>query len=194
MHTFEAITEANTEQAHSTLVAAFRDDPVMNWLSPRSGMVPTIFDFAMPLYRERGDSYLSACGQGAIQWAAPGVNTDWPINLSSLWTFIRAGGLAALPRLELLERRVTRSHPEIPHFYLFAIGTTPRARGTGLGSALMKLLTRECDETGMPAYLENSREANLGFYAKHGFEVIREARATKNAPPMWLMWREPRAA
>ena len=33
---------------------------------------------------------------------------------------------------------------------------------------------------------------NLRFYEGHGFKVMKEIRFAKSAPPLWLMWREPR--
>ena len=34
-------------------------------------------------------------------------------------------------------------------------------------------------------------DAALGFYRRHGFDVISEIRPRPDAPPLWSMWREP---
>jgi hypothetical protein len=44
----------------------------------------------------------------------------------------------------------------------------------------------------MPAYLETATEENVGFYARHGFEVQRRLDLPGGAPPLWLLWRTPR--
>ena len=62
-------------------------------------------------------------------------------------------------------------------------GSTPAPRST--------LIT--LDTTGVPAYLETSTEGNVAWYRHHGFEVQREVRPAPAGPPVWTMWREPRA-
>ena len=42
-----------------------------------------------------------------------------------------------------------------------------------------------------PAYLESSKEANVGFYRHHGFEVTGEVDVPDSSLRLWLMWREP---
>jgi len=55
----------------------------------------------------------------------------------------------------------------------------------------MAPMLRYCDEHGLPAYLENSKAQNLGFYRGRGFEVIEDFDVDGNGLPMWLMLRPP---
>jgi len=55
---------------------------------------------------------------------------------------------------------------------------------------LLQPILSKCDEEGIPAYLESSKESNIAFYNRHGFEVTGEVKA-KNGPTLWPMWREP---
>ena len=52
-------------------------------------------------------------------------------------------------------------------------------------------LLERCDREGIPAYLESSKEKNVPFYRRHGFEVTREIQLP-NGPMLWAMWRQPR--
>ena len=100
-----------------------------------------------------------------------------------------------LPRLPLVAYGMTgleRRHPATPpHWYLAVLGTAPQAQGRGHGSAVLAPVLARCDEDGVGAYLESSKERNIAFYARHGFRVTRELRLPRG-PRMWAMWRDPR--
>ena len=83
-------------------------------------------------------------------------------------------------------------HPKEPHWYLATLGTVPERQGQGVGAALLRPVLDLADRDGMPAYLESSKERNVPFYARFGFEVVGELQAAADRPPMWRMWREPR--
>ena len=78
-----------------------------------------------------------------------------------------------------------------PHWYLAILGTDPAHQGCGVGGALIRAITDRCDEEGLGAYLESSKERNVPYYARHGFEV-RDQITSGDGPPMWLMWRDPK--
>jgi len=65
------------------------------------------------------------------------------------------------------------------------------ARGRGLASACISVVTRRCDATGHGAYLESSDPANVPLYERHGFQVTSEV-AIRGGPTVPLMWRDPR--
>jgi GNAT superfamily N-acetyltransferase len=87
---------------------------------------------------------------------------------------------------------VERVHPKEPHWYLAVLGTEPAWQGKGVGSALLAPVLQRCDREGRPAYLESSKESNLAFYARHGFEVTGTIDLLGGGPRVWPMWREPR--
>jgi GNAT superfamily N-acetyltransferase len=83
-------------------------------------------------------------------------------------------------------------HPEQPHYYLWVLGTDPLHQGRGVGGQLLSPILQRCDAEQMPAYLESSKEKNVPFYARHGFEVVERFKVPNDGPPLWLMWREPK--
>jgi len=106
--------------------------------------------------------------------------------------FMRARTFARMPLVALGWDRLERAHPrQPPHFYLAVLGTEPHAQGRGLGSAVLRAVLRQCDNDGVAAYLESSKERNIDFYARHGFRVLEELRLLRG-PSMWKMWRDPR--
>jgi len=48
-----------------------------------------------------------------------------------------------------------------------------------------------CDKEKLPAYLETQKEANIAYYARHRFEVVRKLDMPP-CPPVWTLLREPR--
>jgi hypothetical protein len=56
----------------------------------------------------------------------------------------------------------------------------------------MRVVLDHCDDEGLPAYLESSKERNVPFYSRHGFKVVKEVPIPGGGPKIWTMWREPR--
>jgi GNAT superfamily N-acetyltransferase len=84
-----------------------------------------------------------------------------------------------------------RHRPRDPHWYLAILGTDPAQQGRGLGTAVLEPILRRCDANGLGAYLESSKEANVPWYERHGFELT-EVLEHPGGPSLWLMWRDPR--
>ena len=87
-----------------------------------------------------------------------------------------------------------RKHPHEPHWYLASLGTAVDQQGKGVGSALMRPVLGALRPGGLPCYLESSKERNVPFYRRHGFEVVEEVPLGEDGPSIWTMWREPQPA
>jgi GNAT superfamily N-acetyltransferase len=188
----------DVEPLEDVLQAAFWDDPLMAWLLPdeasRSRRAARLFrgllrNWFVPMRT----TWTTADQQGAAMWAPPGY---WRIpilaQLPSLPSMLGSLGGRALKAGQLMAL-IERHHPREHHWYLAVLGTNPPAQGKGIGSALMEPVLARCDEEGLPAYLESSKESNIPFYGRHGFEVTGEL-SVPGGPVIYAMRREPRVS
>ena len=131
-------------------------------------------------------------GDAVALWRPPG---DWqapPLHLiRCLPAAVRTFGAALGGALRTLSK-VEKLHPREPHYHLAYLGARQGRQGRGLGSALMRSMLDRCDAEGVPAYLENSKHRNVGFYTRQGFVRRGEIPLPQGAPPLTAMWREPR--
>ncbi len=174
---------------------AFYDDAAFNWVIPPQSLYPGFFTMIVrQLYLQHGHAYIDSQGRGAALWLPPGVSAHLPASLAQWWLVLRLvlkEGPDVLKRLQQAEQTMSRYHPSEPHYYLHAIGARRQNQGQGIGSALLKEVTRKCDEECMPAYLESSSERNAELYQRHGFEIFDEQPVGKGGPPLKFMWRSP---
>ena len=196
--TIRAATAAELPAIGRSLAAAFADDPVWEWLTKGNQdryrrTAPAFFEAdAKAMMSGPGEVLVDDQVGGVALWAAP---DHWKGTFRQMLNVTvpafrmmgprTARGLAGLTGLE-------KAHPAEPHWYLSLLGTDPAHQGRGIGSALIRTVTDRCDEQGIPAYLESSKESNVPYYARFGFEVTSVHRFAKGGPDLWLMWREPR--
>jgi ribosomal protein S18 acetylase RimI-like enzyme len=179
------------------LAEAFHDDPVMQWLfgdvPPRPGR------YLRPFFRHEGHRHLehhtvfTADGHpGAAYWDPPGHWKTSILGMARLGPVMARGvGLRATKALQGL-RRMEKAHAQHPeHYYLAVLGTRTDRQGQGIGSALMAPVLDRCDAEGIGAYLESSKDTNIPYYQRHGFEVVGEV-TFPGGPTIWPMWRDPR--
>ena len=181
-----------------SLAAAFADDPVWEWLLPdgRNGGPGASRLFEWIAAGHLGDSTVwTVPGNTATAvWALPGRHRT-PLRrfipaLPRLVGALGASGLGRLTRLGEMERL----HPSEPHWYLSILGTHPDHQGHGLGSAVVAPGIAAADAAGVGCYLESSKESNVPYYRRLGFEVTDTYDADGGrGPRLWLMWREPRS-
>jgi GNAT superfamily N-acetyltransferase len=179
----------------TVLARSFDDDPLMQWLCPvetrRTPSLVGFFRAELESTAKRGRVVTTADRAGAALWAGPG---QWKLPLSDILrigpAFVRASRLRTVAAVRLLTQ-MEKIHPRSPHWYLAVLGTDPRKQGRGVGGALVTEIVGRCDAEGIGAYLESSKERNVPFYRRFGFEVSQEIEVA-GSPPLWAMWREPR--
>jgi len=181
----------------AALARAFHDDPAMTWLfgersDPRLRRLRRYFGSEARRHSRDGGTVLTADGHpGAAFWEPPdNWRTPWSEVLRAAPMMLQSIGPRiprALKGLSMMER----AHPREPHWYLSVLGTDPPQQGKGVGAALLEPILDRCDNDGLGAYLESSKEANIPFYQRFGFTVTGQI-DLPDGPALWPMWRDPR--
>jgi ribosomal protein S18 acetylase RimI-like enzyme len=182
-------------QLAAMLARAFQDDPVTAWFMRSESRRPryaTRF-FAWQLHRLLGQEQVHVAGDRAAAaiWALPGQWRESNWQALRLFVSLVPALFTHLPAAARGVDQVEKRHPSEPHLYLAVLGTDPTVQGRGLGTAALRPGLELCDREGLPAYLESSKESNVGFYARFGFRVTDEVRMPGDGPTVWLMWRDP---
>lgn len=198
--TVRPATKTDVPAVATVLADAFFDDPVMAWMWPDEGR------------REHGlRRYFAAEARfhsvpvggadiaerdeivgGAALWAPPGAWKPTVWQSLRMWPRL-AVALGGHPRAGIaVSAALEAVHPAEPHWYLSTLGSASHSRGGGFGAALLRSRLDRCDATHAPAYLESSKEVNIGYYERFGFEVTREIAIPRGGPTLWAMWRNPR--
>jgi GNAT superfamily N-acetyltransferase len=190
-------TAADVDAMAAQLAETFWDDPVMGHVfrdeERRDTGLRAYFATQMRAdYLRFGGCYTTEGHAGSAIWAPAGkpllTGMTAVLTMFSVLPYVWRNLGTVLRVLNVVERL----HPEEPHWYLASLGTAVDMQGKGVGSALMTPVLRHCDTEGIPAYLESSKERNVPFYRRHGFEVVKEVPLPGDGPPVWTMWREPR--
>jgi len=189
-------TKHDLPAAGRSLAAAFNDDPVWRWLV---GDRPSFSWRTGQLMRSITAMHLGS----ATVWVTPDVaavgvwapprryRTTTGQFLAVAHRFIPAAGIAGMRRFAAINA-IDDLHPTEPHWYLAVLGTDPAHQGRGLGSSVMEPALARADAQATGCYLESSKEDNIPFYRRHGFEVSGTHDIDGGrGPRLWLMWRDP---
>lgn len=179
------------ETIGNTLEEAFAADPFVRGIFIRDLKgIGRLMKIATRYCNAVGAVHRTADGAAAATWVPPGVPFLSPKEVIRAGMFADLAGMIARTSKKDIKRMfdtssaLGASHPGTPHYYLFAIATKNSVRRKGYGHALMEKAFELYGEHS-PYYLENSNEKNLPFYARHGFEVLKETRIA--GVPVWMM-------
>jgi ribosomal protein S18 acetylase RimI-like enzyme len=192
-------TEDDVDAMAEQLATTFLDDPVIQHLfrnpARRAAGLRAYFGTQMRAdYLPFGGCYTTDGYAGSAIWAPAGkpllTGLRAIVTMLPVLPYVAAHLATTVRVLNLVESM----HPHQPHWYLATLGTAVDQQGKGVGGALMRPVLDHCDEEGIPCYLESSKERNVPFYRRHGFEVVQEVPLPGDGPPIWTMWREPQPA
>lgn len=82
------------------------------------------------------------------------------------------------------------AHIKEPHWYLACVAVDSSHQGQGIGTGLLAPVLTRLDHVGELAFLVTSRERNLMWYGRLGFQVLEEV-GQRSGPPFWPMLRVP---
>ena len=180
---------------------AFLDDPVWSWIGPRRRgrrqLANRVAYHAILVGSMRHEARIRTAREpGAPDGEILGISVafdpgEWPIPDSA--TLLQAGwlliaGPAPVRRGLRIDREMRSTHISHPHVYLWFLATAPAHQGRGVGRALLDDLHSHAAEIDTPCYLEASKEDNVPYYERSGYEVIGEV-AVPDAPKLWRMER-----
>lgn len=186
--------------AAKALGDAFLDDPVWEWIGPRRRrrrrLANRVAFHAILVAAMRHRGRVRVAREGGAEGELLGVSVsfgpgDWPLPDSA--TALEAGwlliaGPAPVRRGLEIDREMRATHIDHPHVYLWFLATAPEHQGRGVGRALLADLHRHAAGIDVPCYLEASKEDNVPYYERDGYEVIGEV-AVPKAPKLWRMER-----
>jgi len=185
---------ANEHQLIGDIIGdSFSDDPVNLWIfGGQESMRQYYANAAKKLYLRLGYGHVTDNENGGSLWLPPGTDKHIPFwnSLGIAASMIKHGGVKSLLRGMAVDNALATAKPKKPHYYLFAIGARQAHQGKGIGRRLMEAGLMRADADKMPAYLESSKETNVGFYRQFGFEVVQTIVPKSGCPPLWLMWRD----
>ena len=196
-HAIRKMTAQDCPQVARVQARAFFDDPLQTWALPddstRLSILERVFEL-LSTYSSvpRGESYTDESLSTAAFWVPPGPFEIDREAAAALAPMLDLLGDDANVRFRAAEDAMREHRPAELHFYLQGLGTDPDRQGEGLASDVLQPVLTRCDTEGYPAYLESTKDRNVGFYESHGFEVVGRVQIALGGPPLWLMWRTPR--
>jgi ribosomal protein S18 acetylase RimI-like enzyme len=191
------LEDSRLGEASDVLARAFVDDPAWVWLIPdaekRRQLLPWLFRVGFDV--TAADVWTTAgVIRGAARWLPPGrppmrvgptlkalVTTPFRLG-SAIAPFLAYGRAVESLRAEAMPGQ---------HWYLAGIGVDPSAQRRGIGTALLEPGLAAATRAGLPAVLLTNNEANLSFYERHGFRVVRKDETPKGGPQAWAMVKAP---
>ena len=185
-------SRSDDERSIAALVTAFVSDPFIRWMFPDGKQYLDYFPQVLKYFAGRafdhGSAFRSEDFAAAALWLPPGVGPDE----QAVGAVIQEGVTSKLQgEVFAVLEQVGSSHPEVPHWYLPAMGVEPRFQGKGYGSALLARGLEVCDRGHVAAYLESTSPANIPLYKRFGFEVVGEIQ-TGSSPAITPMFRAAR--
>jgi len=179
----------------SVLGRAFVTEPMMRWPYGDQGDLEERFARGFEYYLgdliQMGMVWEAGEAMGAAVWIPrdqKGAWTEAQLNQPKVYPLTEDGGRRYDAFWEWIESKI----PVEPLWHLDSVGVAPKARGQGIGSALVEfgLERARADQSGV--FLETGTPRNVPYYEGFGFRVVDDAHAPGGGPRIWFMRWDPR--
>lgn len=186
--TLRTATPDDIEAIVALMNRAFLNDPTARWVVPDEAEFLDTHDRLVRMWAGpvlgRGCVHIFDDLSGAAVWYPPGFHAE--IDIEAL----RA--MASHPdRFEQFLDVVDACaayRPETDYWELYLLAVDPARQSAGAGARLLGHGLAAHAASGLPVYLESSNPRNLGFYRRHGFELLAEV-GPKERPQRYPMLR-----
>jgi GNAT superfamily N-acetyltransferase len=199
------LTEQDAEQAGAGLARAFASDPLFANMLPdvdaRRRLFPWFFTTCVRYGCQRGEAWGIVDGLdgellGAAFWIRlPGSDvTSEHLEAAGFGAAAAVLGEAAWGRFLAVNRYMDEVQSRVappPCLYLVQLGVNPDQQGRGLGGQLLRRFLVAAEDAGLTAYLGTSEPKNLGFYRRHGLEVVADEVEPDSGLRFWVLGRGP---
>ena len=173
---------------------AFVTEPMMRWPLGEHGDIEERFTNAFKYFLEDliplGMVWEAGHAVGAATWIPPDRADAWAQAQSSdarMHALTEDGGRRYDAFWEWVESMI----PDEPLWHLDSVAVKPRARGRGIGSALIEFGLERARAGGVGAFLETGNERNVPLYERLGFGVVEHEDAPGGGPHLWFMRWDP---
>ena len=187
-------TDSDIRRISLSFARAFFDDPVWRWFIPPDDFVGRMMSFGNGVLRHsaipNGTVFTTDDGVSAAIWTQPGHQDTSEVETALATTFASCFGTNLERFLEGVGLMAAR-RPAVGHWYLAGMATHPDWQGQGLATSVMRPILERCDAENIPSYLEATKERNVSFYRRLGFEVTGMLDLSSTGPRLYLMLRKP---
>lgn len=188
------------DEVAETLACAFAEDPVCKFafgseVSDRAERLRPLFFNCVRFLLRKGERcgilYATEDKKSVALWFRSELKINWLdrilFTVSKMSSF-RSTGLKMVKIIDACECH----RPTKKCMYLWMFATHPDVQREGHASKLLSHMLKECDEEGLPVYLESSNPKYLSFYESHGFRAQgRISELPEGCPDVSVMWRDP---
>jgi ribosomal protein S18 acetylase RimI-like enzyme len=194
---------ADVEAAAGVLVRAFFDSPFWTWLEPDASKRRALMQWYIPVGVRHGLLAGEVFGLGhrlhAIAiWDPPedaptdrdpgGARSGYADHAKHMSAVAIARSEAASETQRTVRVRVMEGRP---FWYLSLLGVDPVAQRRGAGTALLRDMFARADASGVPICTDTAEEANVPYYAQHGFRLVHHGELPLGGPNFWTFRHDP---
>jgi ribosomal protein S18 acetylase RimI-like enzyme len=195
-HDIRRLGTGDLDEAVDVLVAAFRQDPLVQALFPDPGdrrrATPNLFRAILAPDARLGRVWgAGAPLQGVAVWHLPGERSrTWQGTLEAVGGQIRllpwAVRLAQGWEVQASVERLQKAGGARERAHLYFLGVRPEAQGRGIGSSLVRPVL----VTHPRAWTETQNPRNVALYEHLGFRVFATEEAPRLGVRVWALQRD----